>query len=83
MPAVLDTTARERGTLKNTFQTKLEGIIEHRERVTDDEVWNVGSVSTEIILVGGKPGRRRGAKKKPAKKSVKKTKAAKKSAKKT
>jgi hypothetical protein len=72
MPAELDTTARERQVLKKDFQTEIEGIIENRERLTDDEAWNVGSVSTEIILVGGKAGRRRGAKKKPAKKSAKK-----------
>jgi hypothetical protein len=72
MPAVLDTTARERAILKEAFQTEIEGVIEHRERLTDDEAWNVGSVSTEIILVGGAASRRRGTKKKPAKKSAKK-----------
>ena len=72
MPAVLDTTAREREILKKAFQTKIEGIIKSHQRLTDDNAYNVGSVSTEIILVGGKPSTRRGKKKKPAKKSAKK-----------
>ena len=74
MPGILDgpTTPRERNALKNAFQTELLGVLEQSERATDAENWNINRVETEIIVIGGKPNRRRGAKKKSAKKSAKK-----------
>lgn len=41
MPATLKTTRRERETLKNTFQTKLQNVLRRRPADPQNDIWGV------------------------------------------
>jgi hypothetical protein len=79
VPSVLNTTLSERQKLKSAFKSDLAGVIKGHSVGDGNEIWNVGRVATEVIVVAGSGtihgSNRRSAKtagKKAAKKAVKK-----------
>ena len=64
MPQALRITATDRQALKETFQTKLAGVLRRRPTRPEDDQWNVNRVSTEIIVSKGglRPSKKAGKK---------------------
>jgi len=72
LPSVLGTTVRERQTLKDAFQSELEGVLKGHTGGGANTIWNVGRVATEVVVIAGS-GRTHGSKRGAAKKAAKKT----------